>query len=72
VALTKLTEIRAAVEARLTKLDDAALLEPERAHPWTSQTRVGKLLYNLRHIQHHLGEVNAELIRRGIEGVSWK
>lgn len=72
VALAKLADIRATVEARLTKLDDAALLEPEKAHPWTGQTRLGKLLYNLRHIQHHLGEVNAELIRRGIQGVGWK
>jgi len=71
-ALDRLADIRATVEARLDKLDDAALLQPEKAHPWTGQTRVGKLLYNLRHIQHHLGEVNAELIRRGIKGVGWK
>lgn len=71
-ALAKLADIRATVEARLAKLDDAALLEPEQAHPWSGQTRVGKWLYNLRHIQHHLGEVNAELIRRGIRGVDWQ
>jgi len=71
-ALAKLAEIRAAVEARLAELDDAALLEPEQAHPWTGPTRLGKLIYNLRHVQHHLGEVNAELIRRGLEGVGWK
>jgi hypothetical protein len=45
-ALDKLADIRAAVEARFAKLDDAALLESEKAHPWTGQTRVGKLLYN--------------------------
>jgi hypothetical protein len=72
VALEKLADIRATVEARLAKLDDAALLEPEQAHPWIGQTRVGKWLYNLRHVQHHLGEVNAELIRQGIKGVGWK
>ena len=71
-ALNKLADIRSTVEQRLTKLDDTVLLEPETAHPWTGATRVGKLIYNLRHIQHHLGEVNAELIRRGIEGVGWK
>jgi hypothetical protein len=71
-ALAKLVDIRATVQERLDQLDDAALLQPEKVHPWTSQTRVGKLLYNLRHIQHHLGEINAELIRRGIDGVGWR
>jgi hypothetical protein len=71
-ALIKLAEIRANVEQRLTTLDDATLLEPEQVHSWTGQTRIGKLLYNLRHIQHHLGEVNAKMIRRGMAGVGWK
>jgi hypothetical protein len=66
------SERRRCDEEKLGKLDDAALLQPEKAHPWTGQTRMGKLLCNLRHIQHHLGEVNAELIRRGIEGVGWR
>ena len=30
---------------------------------------MGKLLYVLRHSQQHLGEVNAELSRRGIKKV---
>jgi hypothetical protein len=71
-ALDKLADIRSTVEKRLSKLNDAALLEPETTHPWTGPTRLSKLIYNLRHIQHHLGEVNAELMRRGIEGVGWK
>ncbi len=71
-ALATLADTRATFEERLTKLDDAALLEPEKAHPWAGQTRMSKLLYNLRHTQHHLGEVNAELIRRGIQGVGWQ
>lgn len=71
-ALAALADVRAIVEERLTKLDDAAWLEPEKVHPWTGPTRMSKLLYNLRHTQHHLGEVNAELIRRGIAGVGWK
>ena len=71
-ALDRLAEIRSSVEKRLARLDDAALLEPETAHPWTGPTRLGKLIFNLRHIQHHLGEVNAELIRRGMDGVGWK
>jgi len=71
-ALERLAEIRSTVEERLARLDDAALLEPETVHPWTGPTRLGKLIFNLRHIQHHLGELNAELIRRGMDGVGWK
>lgn len=70
--LERLAEFRATVQARLEALDDAALLEPEQAHPWTGEIRLSKLIFNLRHLQQHLGEVNAELIRRGIEGVDWQ
>jgi hypothetical protein len=72
VALGKLAVFRSTVEARLSQLTDEALLEPEQAHPWTGQTRMSKLLFSLRHTQHHLGEVNAELIRRGIKGIRWQ
>jgi hypothetical protein len=68
VALQKLVEMGAIVDGLLTELDDAALLKPEEVHPWTGQTRMGKMLYTLRHIQHHLGELDAELSRRGIKG----
>lgn len=71
-ALDKLAVFRATIEARLSQLTDEALLEPEVEHPWTGQTRLSKLLFSLRHTQHHLGEVNAELVRRGLEGVKWR
>ncbi len=48
------------------------LLEPEKLHPWTGQTRMCKMLYVLRHTQHHLGEVTAELSRRGIKAAAWE
>jgi hypothetical protein len=67
VALSKLAEMRETVEQSLANLDDAALLEPETVHPWTGQTRMGKMIYELRHIQHHLGAISAELKRRGIQ-----
>jgi len=72
VALSKLAEVRTVVGERFTTLDDAALLEPEKVHPWAGHTRMGKLLYVLRHSQHHLGEVNAELSRRGIKAAIWE
>ena len=67
-ALQKLAEMRVIVDGILTRFDDTALFEPETVHPWTGQTRLGKMLYELRHIQHHLGMVDAELSRRGIKG----
>jgi hypothetical protein len=66
VALSKLADMRETVAQTLAKLDDAALLEPETVHPWTGQTRLAKMIYDLRHIQHHLGAISAELKRRGI------
>jgi hypothetical protein len=71
-ALAKLTNVGVSVEERLAKFDDAALLEPEKPHPWAGQTRMCKMLYVLRHTQHHLGEVTAELSRRGIKAATWE
>lgn len=71
-ALAKLTDTRAAVKERLAKLDDAALLELEKLCAWTGRTRMCKMLYVIRHTQHHLGEVNAELSRRGIKAATWE
>jgi hypothetical protein len=71
-ALAKLADVRANVAERLVELDDAALLEPERPHPWAGQTRMCKMLYVLRHTQHHVGEVTAELSRRGIKAATWE
>ncbi len=72
VALGRLAIFRFTVEARLSQFTDEALLEPEQVHPWTGRTRMSKILFTLRHTQHHLGEINSELIRRGIEGVKWR
>jgi len=71
VTLEMLANFMSTVEARLSQLTDENLLEPEEVHPWTGQTRISKIIFTLRHTQHHLGEINAELIRRGMEGVKW-
>lgn len=71
-ALARLGEIRAIVDRRLGALDDEALLEAERMCPWTGKTLLDRLLYLLRHCQHHLGELHAELRRRGVKRARWK
>ena len=67
VTLAKLAEMRERVTQSLNRLDDAALLKPESVHPWTGDIRLGKLLYELRHTQHHLGAISEELKRQGIK-----
>ena len=71
-AVTKLAETRAILKNRLAGFDDQTLLEPEKAHPWAGPTRMDKMLYVLRHTQHHLGAVEAELSRRGIQAATWE
>jgi hypothetical protein len=72
VALAKLSKTRAILEDRLTEFDSETLLEPEEVHPWSGRTRMDKMLYVLRHSQHHLGAVEAELSRRGITAATWE
>jgi hypothetical protein len=72
-ALAKLAETRAILNERVAGFDlTAALFEPETAHPWAGPTRLDKMLYVLRHSQHHLGAVEAELSRRGIRAATWE
>ena len=65
--MVKLAEMRERVTQSLDRLDDVALLDPESVHPWTGDIRLGKLLYELRHIQHHLGAISEELKSHGIK-----
>ena len=42
------------------------------AWPWTGCSVLAQALYHLRHLQHHLAELNVELRRRGLAIVEWK
>jgi DinB family protein len=66
-----LDEVQSRVEAWLSGLDDAALLAPDNLFPWTGGTVLDRALYMLRHTQHHVGEINTELYRRGLPRVKW-
>jgi hypothetical protein len=39
--------------------------------PWTGGTRLDRAIYSLRHSQHHLGQINAELRRKGVSRGEW-
>jgi uncharacterized damage-inducible protein DinB len=71
-ALEKLGEIEKIVNGRLAKPADKDLYVNEKQSPWTGKTLASKLMYLLRHTQHHLGELHAELRHRGIERAKWR
>ncbi|UCD96137.1 MAG: hypothetical protein JSV35_06490 [Candidatus Bathyarchaeota archaeon] len=56
----------------LRGLSDAGLLSPEKAFPWTGKTKLGRVMYLLAHCRQHIGEINAELRRRGLPRVKWQ
>ena len=49
---------------------EATLAGPSGFH-WLTFTRLELHLYNLRHVQHHAGQLSACLRRRGGQGVGW-
>ena len=71
-ARTYLREVEGKTESWLRGLDDSDLLSPETQFPWTGSTLLGRTLYMLAHCRQHLGEVNAELRRRGLPRVKWR
>jgi hypothetical protein len=50
---------------------DSGLLAQEECYPWTGSTRLDRMLYLLRHGQWHIGELNSELRRRGLQRAKW-
>ena len=64
--------MKAEVATWLATLDDAALLKETSPGDWRGNCLLDLAMYLLRHSQHHLGELNAELRRRGIERPKWR
>ena len=58
--------------AWITGMGSTGLLMKETDYPWTGSTRLGRALYILSHSRQHLGEINAELRRRGLPRVKWR
>jgi uncharacterized damage-inducible protein DinB len=70
--LTYLDEVQAQLEAWLKNAEDSDILSPDSEYSWTGKSVLGRALYLLRHNQHHLGELNAELRRRGLPRAKWR
>jgi len=56
----------------LTTLSDQDLAKPNKIHRHTGHTLFEKLIYILRHTQHHLGEINTDLRLRNLKRVDWR
>jgi hypothetical protein len=54
------------------QVGEAGLLEQKPAWPWTGKCSLGQAIYHMRHLQHHMAELNAELAQRGLPIVEWK
>ncbi len=67
--LTYLDEIYDKMLAWFRKTD---LLEVETLFPWTGSLILGRAIYNLRNIQHHVSELSLELTRRGYKRPEWR
>lgn len=51
----------------LTKED----LEGKNSYFWTGSTLSHRLIYNIRHSQHHIGKINSILSAKGIKAAKW-
>lgn len=69
--LQYLDRVQPAVRAWLTTCSDEAFLSQEADFNNSGGTRLDRALCSLRHAQHHLGQINAELRRRGLERGAW-
>lgn len=67
-----LEEVKAQVESWVLSMGEEGLLTPEADYTWTGSTLLGRALYMLAHCRQHLGEINAELRRRGLPRIKWR
>ncbi|MDF1514061.1 MAG: hypothetical protein P1S60_09650 [Anaerolineae bacterium] len=67
--LTYMDQVWHAVEPWILASD---LIQPETVYHWTGSILLSRLLYVIRHIQHHTAEMNLELKKRGYPLIDWK
>lgn len=71
--LTYLDEVQAQAEAWLRGMKDSDLLSPNPPFAWAGRrSALERALGQLRHTQHHLGQLNAELRRRNLPSAEWR
>lgn len=50
----------------------AGLVGEKAMWPWTGESALAQGIYHLRHLQHHMAELNMELRRRGLQPIAWR
>ena len=67
-----LKETMSKVDDWLRGMSDSDLLSSQKAFRWTGKTVLGRAIYLLVHCRQHIGEINAELRRRGLPRAKWR
>ena len=65
-----LEDVSQRCEITLNKLPPDQL-EGENTFPWTGPTPAHRLIYNIRHAQHHVGWLNSTLARKTGKAAGW-
>jgi hypothetical protein len=52
-------------------MEDRDLSTPFGLYDWAGKTKLGQMIYALRHTMHHQGELAALQVYSGVEGDSW-
>ena len=53
-------------------LEQVEIDSPEMIYKWTGRTKLERVLYSLRHTQHHVGELSRGLESIGKSGIEWR
>jgi uncharacterized damage-inducible protein DinB len=67
---TYLKEVKAKCDGVLEKLSSKEL-EGKNSYFWTGPTLAHRMIYNIRHSQHHVGQLNLILRIHGINAAKW-
>jgi uncharacterized damage-inducible protein DinB len=70
--LAYLEEVRRRLDTWLRAAADDELLRKRSDFAWTGASLLARLLYLLRHTQHHVGQVNQILKSQGVPLSKWK
>ena len=63
-------EVKAKCVRVLEKLSSKEL-EGKNSYFWTGPTLAHRLIYNIRHAQHHIGQLNSILRQNGNDAATW-
>lgn len=65
-------QVRNRQDAWLRSTSDAELLAANDAFPWTGKTVLDRMVYSLRHLQHHTGEMRMLQRVHGLASLDWR